>query len=113
IPGMGSTNGNDALKAKGDLDKVAKGKYGSGKISVADHLKEMIGSIGENMTLRPPAPLGVKTGVVASYMNNTFSPAVGKIGVIVALESTGAAEKLKSFGKQVAMQIAAANPQSV
>ena len=42
----------DALKAKGDLDKLAKGKYGGGKISVTDHLKEMIGSIGENMTLR-------------------------------------------------------------
>ena len=103
----------DALKAKGDLDKLAKGKYGGGKISVTDHLKEMIGSIGENMTLRRTAYLGVKTGAVASYMHNTISPGLGKIGVIVALESTGNAEKLKSFGKQVAMHIAAANPQSV
>lgn len=103
----------DALKAKGDLDKLAKGKYGGGKISVTDHLKEMIGSIGENITLRRTAYLGVKTGAVASYMHNTISPGLGKIGVIVALESTGNAEKLKSFGKQVAMHIAAANPQSV
>jgi elongation factor Ts len=103
----------DALKAKGDLDKLAKGKYGGGKSSVTDHLKEMIGSIGENMTLRRTAYLGVKTGAVASYMHNTISPGLGKIGVIVALESAGDAEKLKSFGKQVAMHIAAANPQSV
>ena len=80
---------------------------------VADHLKEMIGSIGENMTLRRSAYLGVKNGVVASYMHNTISPGLGKIGVIVALESTGDAAKLKSFGKQVAMHIAAANPQAV
>ena len=103
----------DALKAKGDLDKLAKGAYGGGKITVADHLKEMIGSIGENMTLRRSAYLGVKNGAVASYMHNTISPGLGKIGVIVALESTGDAAKLKSFGKQVAMHIAAANPQSV
>jgi elongation factor Ts len=103
----------DALKAKGDLDKLAKASYGGGKITVADHLKEMIGSIGENMTLRRSAYLGVKKGAVASYMHNTISPGLGKIGVIVALESTGDAAKLKSFGKQVAMHIAAANPQSV
>ena len=65
------------------------------------------------MTLRRTAYLGVKTGAVASYMHNTISPGFGKIGVIVALESAGDAEKLKSFGKQVAMHIAAANPQSV
>ena len=76
----------DALKAKGDLDKLAKGAYGGGKITVADHLKEMIGSIGENMTLRRSAYLGVKNGAVASYMHNTISPGLGKIGVIVALE---------------------------
>jgi len=68
----------DALKARGDLDKLAKGKYAGGKISVADHLKEIIGSIGENMTLRRTSYLGVKTGVVASYMHNTISPGLGK-----------------------------------
>jgi elongation factor Ts len=73
----------------------------------------MIGPIGENMTLRRSAYLGVKTGVIAAYMHNTIAPGLGKIGVIVALESTGDAAKLKSFGKQVAMHIAAANPQAV
>ena len=76
----------DALKAKGDLDKLAKAPYGGGKITVADHLKGMIGSIGENMTLRRSAYLGVKNGAVASYMHNTISPGLGKIGVVVALE---------------------------
>ena len=103
----------DALGAKGDFDKLAKAKFGSGKVSVADHLKEMIGSIGENMTLRRSAYLGVKEGVVASYMHNALAPGLGKIGVIVAFESKGDADTLKSFGKQVAMHIAAANPQAI
>jgi elongation factor Ts len=103
----------DALKTKGDLDALAKAPYGGGKVSVADHLKEMIGSIGENMTLRRSAYLTVKNGAVASYMHNTIAPGLGKIGVIVALESTGDAATLNSFGKQVAMHIAAANPQAI
>jgi elongation factor Ts len=103
----------DALKVKGALDRLTQVKYGGGKISVADHLKEMIGAIGENMTLRRSAYLAVKNGAVASYMHNTIAPGLGKIGVIVALESTGAPEQVKSFGRQVAMHIAAANPQSI
>jgi elongation factor Ts len=102
-----------ALKVKGDLDKLAAAKYGSGKETVAETVKEMIGSIGENMSLRRAAHLSANKGVVASYMHNTIAPGLGKIGVIVALESTGDAAKLQNFGKQVAMHIAAANPQSV
>jgi elongation factor Ts len=103
----------DALGAKGDLDKLAKAKFGGGKITVADHLQEMIGSIGENMTLRRSAYLGVKQGVVASYMHNALAPGLGKIGVIVALDSTGDAAAVQAFGRQVAMHIAAANPQAI
>jgi len=73
----------------------------------------MIGSIGENMSLRRAAYLSTKDGAVASYMHNTISSGLGKIGVIVALESKGDAEKVKVFGKQVAMHIAAANPQAI
>ena len=102
-----------ALAAKGDLDKLAKAKFPGGGASVADTIKEMIGTIGENMTLRRTAYLAAKNGAVASYMHNVMAPGLGKIGVIVALESTGDAEQLKTFGKQVAMHIAAANPQSV
>jgi elongation factor Ts len=104
---------NAALKAKGDLDTLAAAPYGKTKASVADTLKEMIGSIGENMTLRRTAHLAADKGVVASYIHNQASPGLGKIGVIVAVESAGDAEALKAFGKQVAMHIAAANPQAV
>ncbi|MBC8013104.1 MAG: elongation factor Ts [Methyloceanibacter sp.] len=102
-----------ALKDKGDVDKLAAAKYGSGKTTVAETIKGMIGSIGENMTLRRAAHLSATNGVVASYMHNTIAPGLGKIGVIVALESAGDAEQLKNFGRQVAMHIAAANPQAV
>ena len=102
-----------ALGAKGDLDKLAAAKFPGGKGTVADTIKEMIGTIGENMTLRRTAYLDVKKGAVASYIHNQMAPGLGKIGVIVALESTGDADALKSFGRQVAMHIAAANPQAV
>ena len=102
-----------ALKAQGDIEKLGAASYGKTKASVADTLKEMVGSIGENMTLRRTAHLAADKGVVTSYMHNQASPGLGKIGVIVAVESTGNADTLKTFGKQVAMHIAAANPQSV
>ncbi len=102
-----------ALTAKGDVDKLAAAKYGSGKATVADTIKEMIGSIGENMTLRRAAYLSAAKGVVASYVHNANAPNLGKIGVTVALESAGAAEKLQAFGRQLAMHIAFANPQSI
>ncbi|HSD92944.1 MAG TPA: translation elongation factor Ts [Methyloceanibacter sp.] len=102
-----------ALKVKGNVDKLADAKYGSGNATVADTIKGMIGAIGENMSLRRADYLSVTKGVVASYMHNTIAPDLGKIGVIVALESDGDVEQLKRFGRQVAMHIAAANPQAV
>ncbi len=102
-----------ALKAKGDLEQLAAAPYGKTKVSVSDTLKEMVGSIGENMTLRRAAHLAADKGIVATYMHNQTSPGLGKIGVIVAVESTGDPETLKNLGKQVAMHIAAANPQAV
>ena len=110
---MASGIAQAALQAKGDLDKLTQAKYPGGKATVADTLKEMIGTIGENMALRRTSYLAVKQGAVATYMHNVLAPGLGKIGVIVALESTGDADELKSFGRQVAMHIAAANPQSV
>jgi elongation factor Ts len=110
---MVGTIAGAALKAKGDLDKLADAKYGSGKATVAETIKEMIGAIGENMTLRRAAYLSATKGIVARYMHNAIAPGLGKIGVIVALESEGNADELKSFGRQVAMHIAAANPQAI
>ena len=80
------------LGAKGDLVKLANAKFSGGKGTVADTIKEMIGTIGENMTLRRTAYLDVKKGAVASYIHNQMAPGLGKIGVIVALESTGDAD---------------------
>jgi elongation factor Ts len=100
-------------KAKGDLAALGAASYGKTKTNVAETLKEMVGSIGENMTLRRTAYLSAKDGVVANYMHNQAAPGLGKIGVIVALESTGDADALKAIGKQVAMHIAAASPQAV
>jgi elongation factor Ts len=99
-----------ALKAAGDLEKLSAASYTKKKISVADHLKELVATIGENMSLRRTAALKVKDGVVATYMHNQTVPGMGKIGVLVALESTGDKDKLNEIGRQVAMHIAAFNP---
>jgi len=110
---MASGIAKAALEAKGDLDKLAKAKFPGGKATVADTIKEMIVTISENMTLRRTAYLAAKKGAVASYMHNVMAPGLGKIGVIVALESAGDPQQLMGFGRQVAMHIAAANPQAV
>jgi elongation factor Ts len=110
---MASAIAKTAIGAKGNLDKLMNAKFPGDKATVADTITEMIGTIGENMALRRTAFLSVKNGTVASYMHNTMAPGLGKIGVIVALESKGDANKLAAFGKQLAMHIAAANPQAV
>ena len=73
----------------------------------------MIATIGENMTLRRAVKLSVNQGVVASYIHNAMAPGVGRIGVLVALESAGDSEKLTAFGRQVAMHVAAAKPDAL
>jgi elongation factor Ts len=98
-----------ALKAKGDFDKLSKTKMKSGK-PVAEHVTEMVGTIGENMSLRRTAYISVSDGMVVSYMHNAVAPDLGKIGVLVALESSGDKAKLKELGRQIAMHIAATNP---
>jgi elongation factor Ts len=99
-----------ALAKDGDADAIASSEYpGTGK-TVADHLAAMVATIGENMNLRRAQCLSVGTGVVASYVHNQTSPGLGRIGVLVALESTGDAAKLEAFGKQVAMHVAATSP---
>jgi len=101
------------LAAGGDLEALKAADYpGSGR-SVADELTEMIATIGENMGLRRAASLSAEGGVLASYTHAAASPGLGKIGVLVALKSSGDADKLAAFGKQLAMHIAATNPQSV
>ncbi|MFZ5792009.1 MAG: translation elongation factor Ts [Pseudomonadota bacterium] len=102
-----------ALADGADLAELAQRPYpGEGK-SVAEKLTQLIATIGENMNLRRVAGLAVGQGVVASYVHNATVPGLGKIGVLVALESTGDKEKLMALGKQLAMHVAAANPQAL
>lgn len=101
-----------ALEAE-DLAQLTARPYPDTEVTVADRLTQLIATIGENLTIRRMARLSVGSGVVASYMHNALVPGLGKIGVLVALESTGDAEKLASLGKQLAMHVAAANPQAL
>jgi elongation factor Ts len=102
-----------ALDNGGDLAKVAAAPFpGTGR-DVQGELTNMIATIGENMSLRRAASISVSDGVVAAYTHNAVAPDLGKIGVLVALESTGDKTKLAALAKQLAMHVAAASPQSL
>jgi len=101
-----------ALASGDDLATILAAAYpGEAGKSVQDKLTENIATIGENMNLRRAAVLSVTDGVVASYMHSALLPGLGKIGVLVALESTGDKSKLAALGKQIAMHVAAARPE--
>src|SRR6187200_1522496 len=102
---------NVALTVGTDMEKIKAAKVGH--ITIADAIADTIAKIGENMTLRRASQLSVGTGVIASYMHNSVEEGLGKIGVLVALESTGKADELKRFGRMVAMHVAASNPQAI
>ncbi len=99
-----------ALDADSDMDKLGGMTFAGSDKTVTEYVQEMVGTIGENMSVRRTAGLSVGKGVVASYMHNAAAPGLGKIGVLVALESEGDSAKLEAFGKQLAMHIAATNP---
>ncbi|MCR4267314.1 translation elongation factor Ts [Nitratireductor sp. ZSWI3] len=99
-----------ALGTDGTLDAVAAATYPSSGKSVADTIKDAIGTIGENMTLRRSAKLSVANGAVATYVHNAVTDGLGKLGVLVAVETTGNADAARAFGRQVAMHVAATNP---
>jgi len=100
-----------ALGVGTDVETIKAAKVGS--ITIAEAIAESVAKIGENMSLRRAALLSVGHGVVSSYVHNSVSDGLGKIGVIVALESSGKADALAGFGRQVAMHVAAANPQAL
>ncbi|KAA6205886.1 MAG: elongation factor Ts [Candidatus Tokpelaia sp.] len=100
-----------ALQTDGGLDAVlAASCPGSSGKTVAAVLKDAIGTIGENMALRRVAMVEADKGVIAAYMHNSIAEGLGKIGVLVALETAGDKEAAKAFGRQVAMHVAATNP---
>lgn len=100
-----------ALGAGTDVEKIKAAKAGS--MTVAEALSASIATIGENMTLRRAAGLAVAKGAIGSYVHNSVSDGLGKIGVLVALESAGNTAELGALGRLMAMHVAAANPQAV
>jgi elongation factor Ts len=102
-----------AGKAGGDVGKLLATTYPGKKITVEEQVKELIATIGENMTLRRVAKLSVGEGFIASYVHNAVADGLGKIGVLVALESAGDVTQLATIGRQIAMHVAATNPAAV
>jgi elongation factor Ts len=101
-----------ALDSGKDVEALKTAAHPGGK-TVGETLTELVATIGENMQFRRVAHLSVPQGVVASYVHAAAAPGLGKIGILVALESSGAADKLLALGRQIAMHVAAANPQAV
>ena len=92
-----------------DVEALAAAQYPDGG-TVQDKLNDNIAKIGENQSLRRAAILEVNEGAVVSYVHNAVVPGLGKIGVLVALESAAPADTLTALGKQLAMHVAAAHP---
>jgi elongation factor Ts len=95
-----------------DVDALKAAAYPGGG-TVADKLTNNVATIGENQQVRRVKSVSVSQGVVVPYMHNAQAPNLGKIGVLVALESEAPADKLDALGKQLAMHIAAAFPQAL
>src|SRR5690606_13219478 len=102
-----------ALTTDGTVEAVAAASYPGGEKSVAEAIKDAIGTIGENMTLRRSARLSVGEGVVATYVHNAAADNLGKIGVLVGIETSGNADAARAFGRQVAMHVAATSPMAL
>jgi elongation factor Ts len=100
-----------ALDVGADVEKIKAAKVGS--ITVEAAISDSIATIGENQTLRRAASLEVAQGVVSSYIHGAVIEGAGKMGVIVALESSGKSDELAVLGRQLAMHVAAANPQAI
>ncbi|HYW60576.1 MAG TPA: translation elongation factor Ts [Xanthobacteraceae bacterium] len=100
-----------ALDVGSDLAKIKAAKAGS--VTVEHALADAVATIGENMTLRRAAELKVSKGAIGSYVHNSVTDGLGKIGVLVGLESPGKSDELTALGRLVAMHVAASNPQAV
>ena len=99
-----------AIIANGSSEALKTMHFPGSPHAVAEYVAEMVATIGENMTVRRTASLTVSDGVIGSYVHNQIAPGMGKIGVIVALESAGNKQELAAFGRMLSMHIAATNP---
>jgi elongation factor Ts len=102
-----------APRAGGDLAKLLAAPYPEKGVSVDEHVKAMVATIGENMSVRRTAAVSVREGVISAYVHNKVADGLGRIGVLVALESKGDRSALATLGRQIAMHIAAASPAAV
>ncbi len=108
-----TTAANIALTTGNDVDALRAAPFPGEERTVQEQLTHMIATIGENMSIRRVQTLSVDKGVVSSYIHTALAPGIGKIGVLVALETEADAAKADAFGKQLAMHVAAAKPQSI
>jgi elongation factor Ts len=104
---------HQALASNGDLNTLLQAQYPDTGRTIAEEVTHMVATIGENMNLRRISRIEVGSGVVASYVHNALAPNLGKIGVLVGLESTGDRDRLLELGRQIAMHIAAARPEAL
>ena len=102
-----------AVDTDGTVEAIAAANYPATGKPVSETITDAIATIGENMSLRRAALLSVEDGVVATYIHNSVADGLGKLGVLVALKSTGDKDALNAIGRQVAMHIAATNPLAI
>jgi elongation factor Ts len=102
-----------AIGTDGSVEAIGAATYPATGKTVTDTIKDAIAHIGENMTLRRAVKLSVEDGVVATYIHNAVADGLGKLGVLVALKSTGNKDVLAAIGRQVAMHVAATNPLAI
>ena len=102
---------NVGLTVGADVEKIKRAKVGS--LSIEDAIADTVAKIGENMSLRRASSLSVPKGIIASYVHNSVDEGLGKIGVLIGLESDSKSDELRRFGRMLAMHVAASNPQAV
>jgi elongation factor Ts len=96
-----------------EVEALKTAAYPESGRNVEEEITHAISVIGENMNLRRTDALSVSQGLVTSYIHNSVVAGLGKIGVLVALESSASADKLEALGKQIAMHVAAARPEAL
>ena len=102
-----------ALIEGNQINNINSAKIPNGERSVEEELSHLIATIGENINIRRAAVVSVSKGILASYIHNAMTPGMGKIGVLVGLESDSDSPELLELGKQIAMHIAAAKPLAI
>ena len=102
-----------ARRVGSDLDALKAAAWPASGRTVGEEVTHLAATIGENITLRRVDTVGADTGLVASYVHSAAAPGIGRIGVLVALETAGSGDELAALGKKLAMHIAAANPVAI